>query len=77
MYSLISFNDLAPMHTNFSDCRKKFPAIRNFLCLKQTPEKRGNVLTLKICDCDDLMCDIFKDSIVIQNLNEIEFIFTF
>ena len=76
MYSLISINDLAPIHTIFFDCRKKFPAICNFLCLKQIPENRGNVLTLKTLDCNDLRCDNFKDFIVIQILNEIEFIFT-
>ena len=65
------------MHTNFSECRKKLPAIRNFLCLKQIPEKRGKVLILKILDCNDLMYNNLECSIVIQNMNEIEFIFTF
>ena len=55
IYLLISSNDFAPIHTNFSDCRKKLPAIRNFLCLKQIPEKRGKVLILKIQDCDDFI----------------------
>jgi hypothetical protein len=64
------------LHTIFFDCKKKFPAIRNFLCLKQIPENRGNVLTLKTLDCNDLRCDNFKDFIVIQILNEIDFIFT-
>ena len=51
--------------------------MRNFLCLKHIPVKRGNVLTLKISHCVDFIYVSLKSSIARQSLNEIEFIFKF